>query len=192
MKNRAIVIACVLLAGAEVLLVLLSWVLSATMTEGVRSLLTSEGMRWFMGQFVTFTQTPVLVWLLLLSMAYGCVRQGLFPSPADGSRRAGLLMSLFALIVYVVVILLLTLPHHAVLLSATGSLFPSLFSRALVPIIAFGLIIVSLANAFTSRVFRSVSDVFGSFAFGISQASPLFFLYILAVQFCESLRFVFL
>ncbi len=192
MKNKTIIILDVLLAVAEVLLVFLSWVLSATMTEGVRSMLTSEGLRWFMGQFVYFTQTPVLIWLILLSMAYGCMHQGLFPSLVEGSwSRTGLFVSLATLAIYVVAILLLALPPHAILLSATGSLFPSPFSRAMVPIIAFGMILVSLANAFATRIFHSATDVFNSFAYGVSQASPFFLLYILAIQFYESLCFVF-
>ena len=54
-----------LLVVAELLLVLLSWLLSAMMTEGVRSMLSSEGIRWFFGSFSEVVQTPLLVWLLL-------------------------------------------------------------------------------------------------------------------------------
>ena len=36
---------------AECVLVILSWLLSAARLEGVRSMLSSEGIRWFIGNF---------------------------------------------------------------------------------------------------------------------------------------------
>ena len=50
-KEGVGVIASVLLC-AEALLIILSWILSTTMTEGVRSLLSSEGIRWFFGSHI--------------------------------------------------------------------------------------------------------------------------------------------
>ena len=38
---------------AQLVLIILSWLLSATRLEGVRSLLSSEGIRWFVGDFST-------------------------------------------------------------------------------------------------------------------------------------------
>jgi len=90
------------------------------------------------------------------------------------------------------VILMLTVVPHAVLLSATGQLFPSPFSRALVPILSFGLLLLSTVYGWASGRFTTFSDVIDSMAYGISQVAPLFVLYILLVQFCDSLRFVFL
>jgi aminobenzoyl-glutamate transport protein len=46
---------------AELLLVLLSWLLSAMMVGGVRSLLSSEGIRWFFGQFASVLASAQLV-----------------------------------------------------------------------------------------------------------------------------------
>ena len=67
--KRVLSYAVILLLIAQVLLVLVSWLLSASMTEGVHSLLSSEGIRWFVGQYVNMLASPLLVWLLLLSMA---------------------------------------------------------------------------------------------------------------------------
>jgi aminobenzoyl-glutamate transport protein len=47
-KERLGVVVFTLLIS-EALLVILSWLLSATRMEGVRSLLSSEGIRWFFG-----------------------------------------------------------------------------------------------------------------------------------------------
>ena len=186
-----------MLVVAELLLVLVSWLLSATIAENVRSLLSSEGMRWFVGNFVSMLSTPWLVWLLLLAMAGGCVWQSgalsVFSAhvPSRNYRqRIALRVALAFLILYIAVVLLLTVVPHAVLLSATGGLLPSPFSRALVPIAAFGLLLVSVTYGWLSGRFTSVADILASLSFGIGRAAPLFVLYVLVVQFYESLRFV--
>ena len=40
--------------------------------------------------------------------------------------------------------------------------------------------------------YHGMSDVIDSFCFGIAKAAPLFVLYLMFLQFYESLRFVFL
>ena len=185
-----------LLVG-ELLLVLVSWLLSATLTENVHSLLSSEGIRWFVGSLVAMLSTPWLVWLLLSAMAGGCLWQSGLPTllgtrttTLNYRQRIALRMTIALLIIYIAAILLLTAIPHAVLLSATGQLLPSPFSRALVPIAAFGLLLLSATYGWLSGRFTSVAAVVDSLSFGISRAAPLFILYVLAVQFCESLRFV--
>ena len=73
MTNRKTIVAntAVIIVCAELLLILLSWYLAATQTEGVRSLLSSEGIRWFFGQYTAVLLRPELIWLLLASMAGG-------------------------------------------------------------------------------------------------------------------------
>lgn len=177
---------------AELVLVLLSWILAATMTEGVRSLLSGEGLRWLFGRFARFVASPPLAWLLLLLIAGGCLVRSQLLSRRQGYRdRIALRFSLAFLLAYVAFLLLLTAMPHALLLSATGSLFPSAFSAGLVPAVAFGLVLVSVAYGSVSGRFRSLGDVLDSLSFGIRRGAPLFFVYILLIQFYESLRFVF-
>jgi len=197
--KRWISFAAIALVIAEVLLVLTSWLLSATMTEDVRSLLSSEGVRWFFGSFTTMLAKPWLVWLLLLSMAGGCLWQSGLLSifsrhsvPITYRERVALRLVITLTVLYISVIILLTAIPHAMLLSATGRLFPSAFSRALLPIITFGIIIISSVYGIVSGRFASLADAVASLSFGIAKMAPLFLLYFLAVQFYESLRFVFL
>ena len=194
-----------LLMVVELLLFILSWLLSATRMEGVRSLLSSEGIRWFFGYFTQMVASPLLVWLLLGLCAYGCLqRSGLLSlltshlslltshfSPLTYREKVALRVSLVFLVIYVVMIALLTLMPHAILLSATGSLFPSAFSRSLVPIIAFGLCLVSITFGLVSGRLRGLDDTFSALSYGIAQGSPLIILSLLLIQFYESLRFVF-
>ena len=202
----------IFLLMAELLLFILSWLLSATRMEGVRSLLSSEGIRWFFGSFTEIVASPLLVWLLLGLCAWGCIqRSGLLSlftsspshlftfspshfftlSPLTYREKVALRVSLVFLVIYVVMIALLTLMPHAILLSATGSLFPSAFSRSLVPIIAFGLCLVSITFGLVSGRLRDIGDTFAALSSGIAQGAPLIILYLFLIQFYESLRFVF-
>lgn len=190
------------LAVAQLLLVLLSWLLSAAMTEGVRSMLSGVGVRWFFGSFVDVLASPWLVWLLLLAMAGGslwesrllhvAVRRPAKSNAAPNYRQRVALLTVVAfLLLYVAAIVALTAIPHAVLLSATGRLFPSAFSRALVPVVAFGVAVVGMVFGLMSGRFQTVADAVASLSNGVSRCAPLFLLYILAAQLLASLHFVF-
>ena len=68
-------VVCLILFLSEALLFILSWLLSATRMEGVRSLISSEGIRWFFGSWQTLFASPLLVWLLLCLIAWGSLRK---------------------------------------------------------------------------------------------------------------------
>jgi aminobenzoyl-glutamate transport protein len=188
---------CLVTVIAETLLVILSWLLSAMRVEGVRSLLSSEGIRWFFSSFNDLIASPVLVWLLVLMCALGCLQKSRVTTIFGGKKsinfrdRLALYVALAFLLIYVVIILLLTLMPHAILLSATGHLFPSAFSRSLVPIIAFGISIFSVAFGLMAGVMRNLSDILQALSFGIAKGAPLLVFYLFAVQLVGCLRFVF-
>ena len=190
-KEGVGVIASVLLC-AEALLIILSWILSTTMTEGIRSLLSSEGIRWFFGSFTSVIASPMLVWLLLALIAIGSLQKsGLTTWQRNYRDRLALRVATVSLLIYLGLIALLTFPPHAILLSATGTLFPSAFSRSLVPIIAFGICVFSITYGVVSGRLKSLSSIIHAMSFGIERGAVLFVLYILLIQFYESLRFVF-
>ena len=194
--KRASGIIALFLLVAELLLVILSWLLSATRMEGVRSLLSSEGIRWFFGSFTDMVASPLLVWLLLGLCAWGAVRNSgilntLHSSLFTYRDKVALRVSLVFLVIYVVMIALLTLMPHAILLSATGSLFPSAFSRSLVPIMAFGICLVSVTFGLVSGRLRGLDDILSTLSSGIAQGANIIIIYLLFIQFYESLRFVF-
>ena len=99
---------------AEALLIILSWLLSATMMEGVRSLLSSEGIRWYFGSFTYIMASPLLVWLLLVLSAVGCFQKSgaevLFGrQPLTYRERVALRVALVFLCLYLLIIALLNL-----------------------------------------------------------------------------------
>lgn len=192
MNKRLIALACVAFGVAELLLVILSWLLSAMRLDGVRSLISSEGIRWFVGEFTYTLASPLLVWLLLVLVALGCLQRSGLMSRGRGYRdRVALRVSLSFIIIYVVIICLLTLMPHAILLSVTGSLFPSAFSRALVPIICFGVGVLSISFGMVSGRLHTLTDILDALTFGLQQGAPLIILYIMFFQFYASLLFVF-
>ena len=181
-----------LLFAAHLLLMLVSWLLSAAMpTSGVRSLLSSEGLRWFLGHFSDVLGTPVLLCLLLLLMAYGCLKGcGILHFSQSYRQRRALAIMLLLLVVYIGVIILLVMIPHAVLLSATGSLWPSPFSAAIVPMIAFGVTLLSTVYGYVAGSYHQISDVYQSLIDGIRMGAPWLLFYILLGQLYYSLQFI--
>ena len=96
------------------------------------------------------------------------------------------------LVMYAIVISLLTLMPHAILLSVKGSLFPSAFSRSILPIVCFGVSLFSVVYGMMSGHKKTGEDILDILSYGIRQGAPLIIVYILAIQFYASLRFVFM
>lgn len=199
MKTKLLPYAALALFVAEMLLCLVSWIVSVLLPEsGVRSAFSGEGLRWLMGHYAEFLASPFLAWLLLLSMAYGTCRGSgigrlLVPGRAIRYReRIAVVTALCTAVVYLGVVALLSLIPHAMLLSATGRLFPSPFASALVPLACFGTILVSVVYGVVSGALVSVSGVYRSLVLGISKASGLFLFYLLLIQLYYTLCFAFL
>ena len=191
--NKLLSTVVTFLAIAEILLALISWLMSAMMSSGTQSLLSSEGIRWFLGDFNTILLSPVLVWILLLSMALGTLyRSRFFTIPKSYQQRVGHRGSILVLIGYIFIVVMLTAVPHAILLSATGCLYPSPFSNAFIPMLAFGILVMSVVYGFLARTFTSVSSVCEAMCFGIIKGAPLLVIYVFLAQFVESLRFVFI
>lgn len=189
---------CVGLLVAQSVLVIVSWLLSAMRLDGVRSMLSSEGIRWFVGGFSDIVASPLLAWLLLLLIAGGSLQQSgvvsLLRSRGDTSYRNRLALRVagFFLVLYAIVICLLTLTPHAILLSVKGSLFPSAFSRSILPIVCFGVTLFSVVYGMMSGHKKTGEDILSILSYGIRQGASLIVVYILAIQFYASLRFVFM
>ena len=96
MKNKLLGIVAVVLLLLQVAVIIVSWLVSAAMPDvPIHSLLSSEGIRWFFGTFVDNLLTPLLVWLLLLSMAWSTVSKSrLLSSWNDRTVSTGRRMAL--------------------------------------------------------------------------------------------------
>ena len=189
--KRTLSIVVVTLVIAWCLLVLLSWLLSAMMVEGVRSMLSSEGIRWFLGHAVYGLCHPLLVWLLMVAMTWGCVTKSRLLTGGDLRRKAGLRVALLLLVVCVAVVVMLTALPQAVLLSATGTLWNSPFSNALMPMLCFTVMLCCTGYGLVVRPFTSVGDIIGSLVEGVAKAAPLILVYMIAMLFYGSFCYIF-
>lgn len=198
-KDRILSIAVILILASQVLLFLVSWLITAASPEiSVHSLLGSEGLRWFFGHFVGNVSTPPLVWIIILAMAYSAIRESMiidtiFMKKDMRSYRQRFAMKIVVaeLITFVVIISVLAFIPHAELLSATGRLFPSAFSHSFIPTIGMILVIVAVSFGLLVGVFRSISDVINAMVKGIGKAAPLMLLYIIGAELFFSICYVF-
>ena len=161
-----------LLFVAEVLLTLVSWIMSAASPTGsVRSMLSSEGIRWFLGHFVDIMASPLLVWLLLLAMAYGCIAKGVdLRANSYRINRARLFALVFLLLYSGIIIMLTMMP---------------------VPVVSFGVMAAAIICGTVSGRFTSLGDVYEALLYGIRKAASLLLFYVLVAQLYFSLCFVF-
>ncbi len=181
------------LVALQLLLLVVSWLLSAAFPEsGVKSLLSGEGLRWFLGRFAQILAKPQLVWLVLLAMAYGVLmRSGMLHRRSSYREQRALMMSGVLLVLMIIMMLLLVALPHAVLLSAVGGLWPSPFSESIVPVTAFSVLLISAIYGLIAGKLNGAADVYNAVLEGLRSAAPLFLYYVLFTQIYESIRFVF-
>ena len=194
MRNSIVGWLALVLLCLQIMLGIVSWVLTAAMPEQfLRSLLSAEGIRWFFGNFVENLCSPVLVWLLLIALAYGALHgSGLLCfERSEYRQRIALRLVLLELVVFTLVMLALTIVPHAILLNVMGGLIDSSFSRSILPYVCFSVIVMSISFGVMSDKMKSVGEVFHALSSGIGKAAPLFLIYVLAVQLYCSVVYLF-
>lgn len=176
----------------EILLILSSWLFSAMAVGNVESLLTGEGIRWLFGTLPSMLGTPRLIWILLGAMAYGICRSSgiLKPSSTDYRSHLAMRISIIFFGIIVVIVILLSAIPHAILLSATGTLFPSPFSRAIIPLTAASIILISSIYGLIEGSFKSIHDILDTLCQGISDWAPVLVFYLMILLVYQSFLFV--
>lgn len=194
MKSKICAYAMLLLALAQIVLVLLSWLITAAMPDVFpRSMLSPEGIRWFFGSFSDNLESPWLVGILLICIAWGTLQtSGLLHFDCTIYRhRNALRLVLIELVLFVAVILLLTVVPHAILLNVMGGIEASSFSRSILPYICFAVIVMSLSFGAVSNRLQGIEAMGESVSEGIRMAAPYFVIYILANQLYSSIEYLF-
>jgi hypothetical protein len=213
MRNKLGYIVLVLLVS-QLALILLSWLVTAAFPElPMRSVLSSEGIRWFFGSFVSNQLSPLLIYFIMAVMAVGaCVRSRLYDALRETlsntrsslttssihqhkvhyREKVGLRIALVEFIVYVIIMVLLTAIPHAILLSVTGQLFPSSFSSSFIPSLSLIIIIMSLTYGVASGTIDSVAKMHKVLVGGLEVGSRLVPTYVVGIQLYMSIRYVFI
>lgn len=179
-------------------LVLVSWLLNAARPDiHVHSLLSPEGVRWLFRNLGDILSSELLVWLLLCAMAYGCVRDSRLANDLRNLRRLSsrqqfaFMMVFVEVIVIIGVLLLLTVMPHAILLSSTGTLFPSPFSSSIVPVLAISMMVMGITYGVFCQSLPSLSAVYKAMYNGVRYMLPLLPLYMITVLLVNSIVYVF-
>lgn len=175
----------------QVGLFFLSWILYVVGMP-INSLLSAAGLRWFFGSCISNFLSPILVWMILLFMAYGTFcKAGFRWQPSGYRNRAAWRIVGVLFCIIVTIMLLLTITPHAILLSVIGTFFPSPFATSILPVIAFSIIGLSLVYGFITGSISGLSDALCALSGGISQGAPFLVLYIFAMEFYHSILYVF-
>ena len=193
MYKKVLAYLALTLGIAEVGVVLVSWLLTAAMPESFTHSLTSpEGIRCFTGHFVDHLTSAWLVWLVLISISIGVVKQSrvLHFDHTQYRQRTALRLMLFELVFFVGILLALTLMPHAILLNAVGTLFPGPFSQSLIPYICFSVVVMSMSYGIMSESIKGICQVYDAMNQGIRLLSPCFLFYILVMQLYTSVLYV--
>ena len=192
-----------LMVVANIILILASWLLSAAMpTIPMRSLLSPGGIRWYLGTFTVRMANPELIYIIIIAIAWESLSKSnlystLFHS-FTSQRQELSSQQLFALrttcgvfLVEIITVLCLILMPHAVLLSITGDIIPSSFSRGFVPILSFMVTSCAILFSLLSGKMHSIYDVGQSMTSAGIWIMPLLLLYIVCNDFFRSFAYVF-
>lgn len=183
----------------QIMVVILSWMIKTIYPEfNGRSLLSGEGVRWFLGNFTNNVASNILVWIILIGLSWGAIRASNILQVFKRSHtlsyreRLGFRVVLIEIMIWVIVIVLLSFIPHAAMLSITGQLFPSSFSKSIVPLIAFIALFSSITYGLIIGRLRKGNLIIEALSNGIKQIAPYIIIYIILVQLIYSIKFVLL
>lgn len=159
---------------------------------------------------LSLTASPVLVWLIVWSFAVSALHSsGLLReivarchigthslsteevSQVSVRSRFAAIITLGVFCLQIGVLLLLTLPRHAVLLSVTGTLFPGSFAAGIIPALAFILTVCSLVYGVLSFRFRTVYQLCNALCSPLHSFPALLLFYVLARQLLATVGYIF-
>ena len=183
----------------QIMVVILSWMIKTIYPEfNGRSLLSGEGVRWFLGNFTNNVASNILVWIILIGLSWGAIHASHILQVFKRSHtlsyreRLGFRVVLIEVMIWFTVIALLSFIPHAAMLSITGQLFPSSFSKSIVPLIAFIALFSSITYGLIIGRLRKGNLIIEALSNGIKQIAPYIIIYIILVQLIYSIKFVLL
>lgn len=195
--KRACAIFAFILIVLQTILIFGSWIVSAAIPDSqIRPLIGAGGLRWFFSSFTEDMASPILVYIILITLTVNVfINSGMcelfsLKRKMNMQKKLALNVVLVELCTFIVLIVLLTAMPHAVLLSVTGELFPSSFSKGLIPMLCFIVTILSISYGLVSGCIKGVYDIWDSMTTGVNFLPAVCFVYILLLQFVSSLSYV--
>ena len=212
MRNKLGYIVLVLLI-AQLALILLSWLLTAAFPElPMRSMLSSEGIRWFFGSFVSNQLHHCLSLYMAVMAAGACIRSRLYTalramlsnvrsSPNKFHKqslqihyreKAGLRVALVEFIAYVIIMILLTAVPHAISPECDRTAIPQFLLLEFHPLIITDHHHHVTTYGVASGTIDSVAKMHKILVGGLEVGSRLVPTYLIGIQLYMSIRYVFI
>lgn len=177
-----------LLLFCEAMLFPLSWIIStAWQDSGVVSLLSPDGIRWFIGSHAKLLATPYIIWIILIGISAGILQGSKLTKPKKGFA---LQFTILVFLLQLAAIILLAFTPHAVLLSATGRLLGSSFSAGAIPMLCFVTCTCAITYGTLDSRYTTLRQLYLAALNGISMATPYILLYILVAQLYFSIGYI--
>ena len=187
----------VILIALQCIVVFASWLCAAVIPEcHLQSLLSSDGIRWQYGQFVSNLSSSVLVYILLAAIAYGSVRVCRQNRLLDKEGRSAVRQKIALRFIvgewclYTGVTAWLTCIPHALLLGVDGHLLTGYFARSIVPQLSFMVILNAITYGYITGAIKLAADLYRTLTYGLSKSSAVVLYYMLLSQLYWSVIFV--
>lgn len=181
----------------------LSWI-GSTMGYPLQNIFSDEGIRWFYAHLNESLTTPLLAFVFPVTMLCGAVaRSGLGRLLKDLCRIRGervrityrqktaLGISATFFTVYFATALLCVLTPHAVLLSATGHIYPSPFAHGILPVTALGVQLTAMIYANLSNHLHGLGEILSVVYWGIQRYAVWIFITLLTAQLIHTVMYIF-
>lgn len=187
----------------HILLVISSLVLSSAGYE-VNNILSSEGLRWAFLNAISNVLKEPLIYLLGLLITWGAYKRsglnvalsrlltGRWKSrPLPFRQRRALWFALLFTLLFVGLMAVLVLIPQGVLVSVTGRIFPSPFSRGMVPACMVAVVLISVTYGVIGNTLRTFHEVVQSVYCGLGEYAGWILVYLLGAQSYACLMYIF-
>lgn len=196
-RSRLFIYAVMALVVVQVLTVLLSWIVSAVWPSlAVESLLGNSGLRWLLSSYADNVSSPILSWMLLLSVAYGMFRYNGFPqsltSKNEDNPKVLFARKIFYLEIFLGILfcLILAFYPHSFVLGVSGHLFPGPFLTIVLFVMIMVTIFANISFMYLSEKATDDKSTEKALIFGLQSVAPLIVIYLLLKEWAEMVLFV--
>lgn len=174
------------------LLAIISWI-GSTWGWGMRNLVSADGIRWFVSNFIiNIKESPVGVMFLTL-LAIGAVNKSgmlvMFSRKWSLKQKRAFSITLLVAVLIVLLVLGLTFVGDGVLLSPFGSVENSPLLEGLIWIILVSLILLANIFGYTSGRFMTLADMLKADTSMICSGRYDFVVYIMVAEICGCISF---
>lgn len=182
-------------------LALFSWVANIYGWGDIQSLLSAEGIRWFLGHVVeNYVSCPALGIVLILLMGLGvAVHAGLYgilkrlcqkEKLLSHKERWALTLTMVVCGIYVMIVVASLLLPWNFMWGITGAWLHSPFSKGLVYVLSIGIGLSGVVYGYVSGNFRRLSDVMTGMSYLIARESSYFVALFFITQFFSLLVYM--